>query len=80
MPCYQQRSGASGLSHARALDAADVGATAVAVDTSRALLLKLYRFCTLVNLGALLRCSAASPASCRDLLLFVVALEKRKVK
>jgi hypothetical protein len=37
-----ERSGASGLSHARALDAADVGATEVAVDTSRALSLKLY--------------------------------------
>ena len=55
MPCCQQRSGASGLSHARALDAADVGATEVAVDTSRALSLKLYECCTLLNLGALLR-------------------------
>jgi hypothetical protein len=53
----EQRSGASGLSHARALNAADVGATEVAVDTSRALSLKLYWYwcCTLLNLGALLR-------------------------
>jgi hypothetical protein len=55
MLACQQRSGASGLSHARALDAADVGATEVAVDTSRALSLKLYWCCTLLNLGALLR-------------------------
>jgi hypothetical protein len=72
-----QRSGASGLSHARALNAADVGATEVAVDTSCALSLKLYWFCTLLNLGALLRAALqvlrAAETCCYLLLLWFSA-------
>jgi hypothetical protein len=56
------------------LNAADVGATEVAVDTSRALSLKLYWCCTLLNSGALLRAALqvlrAAETCCYLLLLW----------
>jgi hypothetical protein len=61
--------------HARALYAADVGATEVAVDTSRALSLKLHWCCTLLNLGALLRAALQILRAAETCCYFIVALD-----